>query len=75
MAVLEHHEMIYLARLLGNHLTGINTPLTRIADKLMGYAENTGEWDVHSATSLPPLNLEPPAKNYYGSRVMFQEKK
>lgn len=73
MSVLEHEEVIYLARLLGNHLSGYNTPLDRIADKLMGYAERTGNWSVDDDKSLLPLKLEIVTHPFYEDRVMFRE--
>jgi hypothetical protein len=68
MSVLEHDELIHLARLLGHHVSsyGNNSKLERIGDKLMGYAERMQE-------PTDPLKLEPITSGFYPGRVMFRE--
>lgn len=73
MGVLEHDDMILLARLLCNHLTGTNTPLDKVADKLLTYAENTREWDAYDPHSLPALNIALTPEHPYGKRLMFHQ--
>lgn len=71
--VLEHDDLILLARLLGNHLTGTRGPLVKVADKLMAYAERMGEWDMYDNNSLRPLDLKPASAEFYPGRTMFHE--
>lgn len=71
--VLEHDDLILLARLLGNHLTGVKTPLTRIADKLLDYAERTGEFNPLSNTDLRPLPIEASDSRFYPNRLIIRE--
>lgn len=70
MAVLEHDELIHLARLLGHHVGGVSvhSKLDRIADKLLAYAERMGEERI----AYKPLKLVliPCGKP---GRVMFNE--
>jgi len=68
MGILEHDEVIYLARLLGHHVSsyGNNSKLERIGDKLMSYADRMNE-------PTEPLKLEPVKSDFYPGRVMFRE--
>lgn len=70
---LEHDDLILLARLLCNHLTGDNTPLDKLATKLLNYAERTNEWDAYKSASLPPLKIALTQPHPYGSRLMFHQ--
>lgn len=69
-SVLEHEELIHLARLLGHHVGGVNfnSKLDRIADKLLAYAERVGEERI----AYQPLKLVLIPCNEPG-RVMFNE--
>ena len=70
---LEHDDLILLARLLANHLTGLESPLDRVASKLLNYAERTGEWSAYDQASLPPLNLAVTTPHPYRTRLMFHQ--
>lgn len=68
--MLEHHEIILLARLLGQHQNsdgGENNPLYRLADKLLAYVDRT-EGELFN---LEPLPITPSHDHPYGDRVMF----
>jgi len=63
--MLDHYEMVMLARLLGNHLVGTGeTRLEAIADKLLDYADRYNE-------PTPPLQLAP-AIHFEGQRTVFR---
>lgn len=64
---LEHEDFILLASLLGCHTNGSEgTPMHRLADKLLNYADRTG-----NAHKVKPLPLEYSTEHPYGKRVMF----
>lgn len=63
--MLDHYELIALARLLGNHVVGTGeTRIEAIADKLLDYAERQRE-------PTPPLRLRH-ATHAFTNRVVFR---
>ena len=69
--MLEHHELILLARLLGNHCNDrAESNLCKLADKLLGYADRN---HPGGAEALEPLDLRLNPCSLYPDRIIFCE--
>ena len=76
--VLDHDDLIVLARLLGNHHVSqiekkeppLSRQLVQIGRRLLEYAERTGEYEY--VERPVKMRVPPPEHCRYGSRAVFE---